>query len=412
MNFPARAMFWTVLALALAACGSRTAGEVTHGAQGDVRGPHNGRLLVDGEVQIELAIFEQGVPPEYRLYATKAGQPVPPEQVEASVELHRITGIPGGVVDRIAFSTRGDHRVGDQEVYEPHSFDVALRATIDGHAHQWQWESPEGRIRLTPEVAAASGIGTSAAGPGVIADQLRLTGRIVPDAERVRAVRARFPGPVRSVSVRPGDTVRPGQVLATVESNESLQTYAVTAPIGGLVTARHVNPGEEAGDAPLFEVVDYDSVWADLAVFPRDRARLAVGQGVAVKAADALQKGSGTLRMISPSQAGQLALSARVPLENRERQWTPGQFVEAQVTVAEHPAALVVPVGALQRFRDWDVVFVNEGELFQAQPVELGRRDDTHVEILSGLAPGARVVIANSYLVKADIEKSGASHDH
>jgi membrane fusion protein, heavy metal efflux system len=71
-----------------------------------------------------------------------------------------------------------------------------------------------------------------------------------------------------------------------------------------------------------------------------------------------------------------------------------------------------VPLGALQRFRDWDVVFVNEGGIYQAIPVKLGRRDGTHVEVLDGLHAGARMVIGNSYLVKADIEKSGASHDH
>ena len=34
------------------------------------------------------------------------------------------------------------------------------------------------------------------------------------------------------------------------------------------------------------------------------------------------------------------------------------------------------------------------------------------VEILGGLDPGARYVTENSYVIKADIEKSGASHDH
>jgi cobalt-zinc-cadmium efflux system membrane fusion protein len=44
--------------------------------------------------------------------------------------------------------------------------------------------------------------------------------------------------------------------------------------------------------------------------------------------------------------------------------------------------------------------------------VRLGRRDDDNAEVLDGLAPGARIVVGNSYLVKADIEKSGAAHDH
>ena len=49
---------------------------------------------------------------------------------------------------------------------------------------------------------------------------------------------------------------------------------------------------------------------------------------------------------------------------------------------------------------------------YEARPVTLGRRDSEWVEIEQGLAPGARYVTANSYLIKADIEKSGAAHDH
>jgi cobalt-zinc-cadmium efflux system membrane fusion protein len=42
----------------------------------------------------------------------------------------------------------------------------------------------------------------------------------------------------------------------------------------------------------------------------------------------------------------------------------------------------------------------------------LGRRDARFVEVLDGLEPGTAYVIDNSNLIKADIEKSGASHDH
>ncbi len=44
--------------------------------------------------------------------------------------------------------------------------------------------------------------------------------------------------------------------------------------------------------------------------------------------------------------------------------------------------------------------------------LELGRQDETWVEVLSGLKPGVQYVAENSYLIKADIEKSGASHEH
>lgn len=376
------------------------------------RGPHGGRLLASGDLTLEVSIFEAGVPPEYRLYASVAGKPVPPAQLQAGIQLQRVTGIAGGVIDKHSFTPREDYLVSGSEVYEPHSFDVSVHLEHAGKAYDWQYASPEARVEIEPAVAAAAGLLTASAGPGVIADELLLYGRIVPDAERLRQVHARFPGPVRSVAVRAGDRVRSGQVLATIESNESLQTYSVTAPIAGVVTARNVNVGESAGLEPLFEIADYSTVWAELSVFPRDRARLAVAQAVEVRAAEGPLRGAGAIRFISPAGAGSSAVNARVVLDNRQAQWTPGQFIEAQVAVANRKLPLVVPLSALQRIRDWDVVFVNDGNVYQALPVTLGRRDSTHVEVLSGLIAGARVVIANSYLVKADIEKSGATHDH
>jgi cobalt-zinc-cadmium efflux system membrane fusion protein len=73
---------------------------------------------------------------------------------------------------------------------------------------------------------------------------------------------------------------------------------------------------------------------------------------------------------------------------------------------------LAVRREAIQTFRDWNVVYLTDGHTFQAIPVELGRRDANYVEVLSGLSIGDRYVARNSFIVKADIEKSGATHDH
>ncbi len=66
----------------------------------------------------------------------------------------------------------------------------------------------------------------------------------------------------------------------------------------------------------------------------------------------------------------------------------------------------------LQRFRDFTVVFAQVGDSYEVRMLELGARDGENVEVLGGLKPGTRYVAEQSYLIKADIEKSGASHDH
>lgn len=294
-----------------------------------------------------------------------------------------------------------------------HADDRDGYAHDDGHAHvDEDSHEEEGHTVIPAEMAAAMGVRTALVEPGTIADELALYGRIEPNAERLRAVAARFPGVVQEVSVQVGTAVRAGQVLATVESNESLRSYTVTAPIGGIVTRRAVNPGETTGGEALFEVASFDSVWAELSVFPRDRGRLRVGQAVVVQAADGEARGSGRIAFISPVGVANQSLVARVVLANADGQWTPGQFVNARVAVAQSDPLLVVPLSALQTWEGRDVVAINEGDEYRLQPVRLGRRDGTQVEVLEGIEPGTRIVVANSYLVKADVEKSGAAHEH
>src|SRR5690606_24628953 len=138
------------------------------------------------------------------------------------------------------FSPQQGHRQqsylrGDGVVVEPHSFDVKVMAQIDGKPHVWTYASYEGRTTIARDMAAAAGIKTAVAAPGRLQETLALYGTIQPNAERVRHVVARFPGPIRSVNKQVGDAVRAGETLATVESNDSLQNYAVVAPIAGVI---------------------------------------------------------------------------------------------------------------------------------------------------------------------------------
>jgi membrane fusion protein, heavy metal efflux system len=372
------------------------------------RGPHNGRLLADGTFQIELAIFESGVPPEFRVWTTLDGKPVDPAEVDLSVELTRL----GGVVHQVKFAPQGDYLRGDREIVEPHSFDVRIVANHLGKTHTWTYASYEGRVEIPAAAASAAGIETSAAAPGTLRETLSLYGAIAADPTRVREVRARFAGVIRSAAKRVGDRVATGETLATVESNESLRTYTVAAPIAGIVTDRHAESGEQTSDEPLFVISDYSRVNAELTVFPRDRGRLRSGQPVRVSAEGGVPA-DGVIGYIAPSgDRSSQSLTARVAIENPEGHWTPGQFVEGRVTVGESPVALVVPLSALQTFRDFTVAFAQVGDTYEVRMLDLGRRDAEHVEVLGGLEPGTRIVTQNSYLIKADIEKSGASHDH
>ena len=165
----------------------------------------------------------------------------------------------------------------------PATAEAAMAKPEAAHAEGEEEHEGEGEhVELSAEQIAAAGLEVVEAGPAQIRETLPLYGTIAPNAERMREVAARFPGVIRSVAKRIGDSVRQGETLATVESNESLQTYAVTAPLTGVVTARNANPGEQTGDKPLFTVADLSTVWVELSLFPRDVARIRVGQQVRV----------------------------------------------------------------------------------------------------------------------------------
>jgi cobalt-zinc-cadmium efflux system membrane fusion protein len=405
------------LLLMLAACGKNPSPSSEHGhasgaeatAAEPVKGPHRGRLLIDGDFAVEVTIFETGVPPEFHVYVTKDGQPVDLSQVKLTIELKRL----GNALSQFVFMRENDYLKSTMSVKEPHSFDVKVSAEYAGAKHGWAYASYEGRTSIAADMAAAAEIKTAIAGPGVLRETLALYGAIQPNAERVRSVVARFPGPIRSVSKQIGDTVKAGDTLATIESNESLQTYAVTAPIAGVITQRRANAGEVAGSEPLFVLADFSTVWAELTVFARDRSRLQVGQRVKVFAADGEQNGEGVIAFIAPaSAASNQSLVARVQLNNATSQWTPGLFVTGTVTVGETQSPLVVLNSALQAFRDFTVVFAQVGDTYEVRMLELGASDGEVTEVLGGLDPGTVYVTENSYLIKADIEKSGASHDH
>jgi membrane fusion protein, heavy metal efflux system len=403
-----------ILTSILAACGpggqpgemGTVNGAVTEAAP--ERGPNNGILLVDGDFLLELAIFETGVPPEYRAWASVDGQPLAPANVDLQVQLIRL----GNRVDQIGFRPQGDYLRGDTVIYEPHSFTVSIEATYAGRAHQWEYDSFEGRTQISSEMAASFGIGTMLAGPATLDETVVIYGNIVANTERVRQVSARFDGAIRSVDVSLGETIRQGQTLATVESNESLNAYMIEAPIGGVVTARVANAGEQTAGRSLFTIVDTSSVWAELAVFPGNWANVIPGADVSIAPATGGASVTGTISYVNVMTDANQAVIARVVLDNSDGSWPPGTYVTADVRVGTYDVPLAVRRTGLQSFRDFTVVYAQIGDEYEVRMLDLGRQAGDWAEVLGGLEPGTRYVTENSYVLKADIEKTGATHDH
>jgi cobalt-zinc-cadmium efflux system membrane fusion protein len=404
-----------LLSAALCACGQSAEkpapeGEAHKAAAADYeRGPHRGRLLRDGDFALEITLYEEGPAPLFRLYAFKNDKPVDPKGVQVNIALTRL----GPKVDRFAFAPEADYLTSPAIVQEPHSFDVSIAASFEGKAHKWAYSSYEGRTTITADAARAGGVTTEKAGGAVLGEALAINGRVEITPEGQSDVIARYPGRVVSLNAELGQRVRRGQVLARVESSESLQTYAVTAPIAGVIVKKNVTGGGMTGNEPILVVADPDKLHAEFFLYPRDAERVRVGQAVEVMSLAGDHRLTSRIEAILPTaDLTNQTLIAHVDLPAGGEAWRPGLGVKGTVSVGSTPATLAVRTKAIQPFRDFEVVYAKVGDTYEVRMLEIGRRTPEWTEVLGGLEPGTEYVVDGAFLIRADIDKSGASHDH
>lgn len=474
-----------------------------HAGEEAVKGPHGGRLLSDGDFQIELTIYEKGVPPQFRAYAYEKGKPIDPGEVQLAVALHRL----GGRVDEIRFQKEVDYLRGNQTVEEPHSFDVKVAAERKGRTHRWEYSQVEGRVEMTPEVAKTAGIEIGTAGPVRMKTILELPGEIGLNKNKVAHVVPRLSGVVTEVRKNLGEDVKKGEVIATLDSRElaevkteyiesvhrlefaqaafvreeslwkkkispeqdylasrhaleeaeiarqsseqkllalglshtdlallaiepegavverevrtpfvskALTRYELKSPLDGMIIEKRISTGEAIKeDADIFVIADLSTVWGEMTVYAKDLRTVQLGQKVTVRSKEMGMEATGKVSFIGPLVGEQSrAASAHVDIPNPKGLWRPGLFVSVELMQEEVPVPVAVSADAIQTYRDWNVVFVQYGDQFEARPLDLGRSDGKWVEVVSGLSPGEKYAAKNSFVLKADLGKSGAAHDH
>jgi len=120
------------LVMLINACGnpieesSKSNKHTAHGESAEVeieKGGHGGRLLTQHDFALELSIFETGVPPEFRAWASFKGESLKPSVLR-----------------------------GDTVVYEPHSFIVNIYALHNDIKYNWQYDNFEGRKIAKPKI--------------------------------------------------------------------------------------------------------------------------------------------------------------------------------------------------------------------------------------------------------------------
>lgn len=275
--------------------------------------------------------------------------------------------------------------------------------------HDEEW------ISLAPEAIQGAGIDTAHAGPATIEVAVEAPGEVKMNAERVVQVRPRFPGEVRALHKRLGDSVRKGETIASIHSNESLSEYPVVALQAGTVVSQDVAVGDAVDhESRLYTIADLSTVWVDFPIHARNAGAIRPGLKVRVRTESGpAAAGTGTVRYVGPILEQDTRVSyGRVVLDNADRRWQPGMFVAAAIAVDRAEAAVVVAEDAIVRLEEGPAVFRAEGNRFKAQNVVTGRTDGVRTEIVEGLEAGATYVVKNAFLLKAELGKSEAGHEH
>ena len=199
-----------------------------------------------------------------------------------------------------------------------------------------------------------------------------------------------------------------------LSSSGDLTQYSIRSPIDGIVAEKSISVGEALEAMQnIFVISDLGTVWVETTVYARDLNTIKTGQPATIKATAFDAEAQGTVTYLGSLVGTETRTAkARIVLPNPENLWRPGLAVSVDVVAGQVEVPVAVSAAALQTLGDWTVVFGRYDAFFEARPVRVGRTDGKFVEILSGLLPGEHYAATNSYLIKADIGKSAASHDH
>lgn len=443
------------------------------------KGPHSGKLWRDGNFALEVKIFETGVEPQLRLYAYQDNKPVAPGQFSADVIIKRLDA-----QEQIKFQPEADYLLGDQVIYEPHSFEMFITARHNGQSHQFKWTQLEGRLQLADASLKSSGLELLKVGSHAFQSQTEATGEVQIPVDQQVAVIAKSSGVVTSIHKTLGATVRAGEVIAVIDSRDLVSLRAsqrtaqqqlslaksildreqrlwkekispeqdylqakanyaeaairvdeasrmigsyggdaggsdsklyIRAPISGIVIEnKAVNGQVVSSDTVLFQIADVSDLVAVVNVPEQAVSNIRPGMAAQIQAQgnDTLTA-QGQISYISELLGAETRTAqVHIRFKNTANQWKQGQLLKASIGKGKADLSLAVRDDSLQTFRDWDVVFIRIGDQFEIRPVELGLKSDGFVQVLSGLKEGQVYAAGNSYLLKAELGKAGASHDH
>ena len=201
------------------------------------------------------------------------------------------------------------------------------------------------------------------------------------------------------------------QITALPQKSPDAITTEILAPISGttvnddLYAGQYVTTGQK-----LFELADFSTMWFVFRAYESDIPWLKIGQAAEVTTPSVPGRTfTGTIAFIDPNfdpvtRATQVRVELPNPMEDGRRALLHRLYGDATVAL-DAPEVLTVPRSAVMQTGPEAVVYVeHEGGNYARQAVQLGRRGDAFVEILSGVSEGDRVVTNGNLLIDGQAE--------
>lgn len=283
----------------------------------------------------------------------------------------------------------------------------------DGHGEE-EGEHEEGVIKLSRKEIQEFGLVIEKATNGAISNNVELNGEIVMNEENITHISARFGGEIKSVLVRQGQYVKQGDVLAKIQNSTNLTTYSILASRSGYIFYKDAAIGEVVDTGKrLFQLIDFSTVWAKFGVYQKDMAKIKRGQTIKVVDPFSGKSTSGKITYVSPvMEEESRTVTVRTTLKNYKNSWKPGVFVTGLVATESLDVPLRVPRSAVHNVEGKQVVFIQDQDGFEPQPVILGHENDEFVQVISGIEKGTSIVSQNGFILKSELGKSEMDDDH
>lgn len=214
------------------------------------------------------------------------------------------------------------------------------------------------------------------------------------------------------------------EAIAALERTGQLDPrVTITAPLDGQVIERPATLGELVGPAreSLLTIADMSRLWV-IADVPESRLKdIAVGTAARVLLGSGQDHWcNGTVSFISPAlNVATRTVPVRIEPTDRHPELRPGVFAQAEIAlkpseILSEPV-VAVPEEAIQTVEGRPAVFVpvpGEERTYAKRNLVVDRAVGGFVPVISGLNEGECFVSRGSFILKAELGKSSAEHDH